>query len=1156
MTCPSCGHDNPVGTKFCGECGSALAAVCPNCSAVNPPGNKFCGECGTSLGAAPAAAQPATAPTRTERRLVSVLFADLVGYTAFSESRDPEEVRAMLTRYYERSREILERFAGTVDKYIGDAVMAWWGAIAAREDDAERAVRAALELVGMVSELGAEIGVPDLALRAGVLTGEAAVGPGGNEQGVLVGDLVNTASRLQSIADPGTVVVGESTRALVAEAVEFEALGERQVKGKEIPVKPYRALRVVAERGGRGRSEGLEPPFVGRQEELRLLKDQLHAAGRERRARLVSVVGDAGIGKSRLAWELLKYLDGIAETVFWHQGRSPAYGDGIALWSLAEMVRGRAGIAADDDKGKARLKLRTSVAEHVPVETDRQWIEPRLAGLLGLDPMPPGDRDELFAAIRTFFHRISEKGTVVLAFEDLQWADGGVLEFLTDLVERSAHHPILIITMARPELLDRHPGWGSGRRNQLSLHLSPLPDADMRELVVGMAPGIPDEAAAAVVARAAGIPLYAVEFVRMLIGSGDLERTGDGFILTGDVGELTLPDSLAAVIGARLDRLDAGDRELIQDAAVLGQSFTIRGLAAVRETETDTLRPDLDRLVRQELLTLDEDPRSPERGQFRFVQGVIREVAYGRLAKSDRHERHRRVAEYFSGLDDPELAGVVASHFLAAHETAPAGTEGLLERGRAALLGAAERAEGLHANAQALALYRQALGLGSIEPAERASILLRAARAAGWGDLTEAVATADQALAAMEAVGDADGALGALTAKAWVLNSNFHAGDAVTALEPTYLGIDEFDTPARVALGLEMARAYMLASRGEDAVAASDRVLPRAEWLASPAEVVDGIVTRGSALAFLGRTAEGHAALHGAIALADQNGLHLQAIRARNNLATDLSFVDPLTAVRISEELYALTRRVGRSAWMERATSDLADWYLWCGRFDESLDLIADEAADLNPFDQGARRLSRLLVDALRDGDGTAPAAIRATLDEYFGDSLDVLIADEVRHYKARSHWLEGDWGEAYEVAIGAQTVPVNPVALDAAARLGDPEKVARVQEALDAKMPRGRLRDALTLVGSGVSAALGGDRDRAADTFRSGLDLLEQIALPVQLVQTQALVAHLVGLDHPDAFAAATRAKGWLREVGALGLERVLADALPPDEVADRRAG
>jgi len=1154
MTCPECQHENPPGTKFCGECGAVLSAPCPTCSAVNPPGNKFCGECGTPLGAGARVSTPA----RAERRIVSVLFADLVGFTPFSESRDPEEVRDMLTRYFDRSREIVERFAGTVDKFIGDAVMAWWGAVEAQEDDAERAVRAGLELVDMVADLGTEIGVSGLALRAGVLTGETSVGPGGNEQGLVVGDLVNTASRLQSIAEPGTVVVGEPTRTIVADAIEFQPLGPQKVKGKEAPISAFRALRVVAERGGRGRAEGLEPPFVGRQDELRLLKDQLHATGRESRARLVSIVGDAGIGKSRLAWELQKYIDGIVESVYWHHGRSPAYGDGIAFWALGEMIRSRAGLTAEaTDKIKARLKLRTAVAEYVPFEEERRWMEPRLAGLLGLDPMPPGDRNELFAAIRTFLHRVSDLGTTVLVFEDLHWADDGVLEFITDLIERSTHNPILVITLSRPDLLERHPGWGSGRRNHLALHLAPLPDTDMRALVTGMAPGIPDVAANAVVERAAGIPLYAVEFVRMLIGSGDLQRDGDTFALTGDLMGLSIPDSLAAVIGARLDRLDPGDRALIQDAAVLGQSFTIQGLAAVRGIDPSSLHGPLDDLVRQELLALDDDPRSPERGQYGFVQGLIREVAYGRLARPDRHERHRRVAEYFAGLGDPELAGVVASHFLSAHQTAPAGTEDLLERGRAALIDAAERAAGLQAHAQALSLYRQALDLAAAA-AERAPILLDAARAAAWsGDTESGTDMARAAIAAMEEIGDAEGALRARTALAWALNNSFRADEAVEMLQPTYDLLDDFDTSAKVALGLEMSRAHMLNREYPESIEVADRVLPTAERIASPAELLDGIISKASAISYMGRTMEADAMLTGAIGIADQHGLQAQAIRALNNLGVGQAWLDPLSAIRSGADLLDRSKRFGGTVWLERARSDMADAYAAAGRFDDAEHLMsAGDSEHLQAFDQQIRHATQLFIDWARGNDREAPATLRTFVGATWGTSRDQQIIQGRDWLIASSYLAEGAWDQAFDLAIVLETPYAIAAALEAGAWSRDPDRVRSALEVVDDRFPRGRFRDALTRLGQAVLIALDGHREASAEAFSAGLDVLAQVGFPTDLARWQALFGALVGLDHPAALAAATHAKEWLRAAGAAGIERLVADGLPADEAGSRRAG
>jgi class 3 adenylate cyclase len=671
LDCGNCGATNDASHKFCSECGMPLVLTCDVCGHQNEPTHKFCSECGSSLSAErPGVSTSSPAEEPGERRFVSVLFADLVGFTTFSESRDPEAVRSMLTRYFDRASETIERFGGEIDKFIGDAITAFWGAKQAQEDDAERAVRAALELVDTVKVLGEELGIPELAVRVGVLSGETSVGVGGNEKGLVVGDIVNTASRLQSAADPGTVFVGDSTRQLSERGIRYQEVGEHDMKGKSVPVAAWRAVDLLGERGGKGHWGGLEAPFVGRDDELRLLKDQVHATTRDGHARLVSIVGEPGIGKSRLGWELQKYTDGLNENLHWHQGRSPAYGDGVTFWALGEMVKRRARIAETEEPHKARTKLRTAVAEDVPDPEQQRWIAPRLAGLLGLDEMPSGDRSELFAALRTFFQRVSETGTAVLLFEDLHWADEALLDFIEELVDRSPRHPILVVTLARPDLLDRRPQWGA-RRNGIAVHLGPLTDPQMAELVTGLAPGVPVAATELVVKQAAGIPLYAVEYIRMLVAGGQLVQNGSTFELVDSLDSLDVPDTLQSVIAARLDRFSEKDRDLIQQASVLGQSFTLDGLVALTGSGRDEMEARLAELAKQEVFRFEDDPDAPERGQWQFVQGVIKEVAYGRLAKAERRERHLRVAEYFEAQVDPEMAPIIASHYASAYEAEP-----------------------------------------------------------------------------------------------------------------------------------------------------------------------------------------------------------------------------------------------------------------------------------------------------------------------------------------------------------------------------------------------------------------------------------------------------------------------------------------------------
>ncbi|MEA2674468.1 MAG: hypothetical protein QOI92_1660, partial [Chloroflexota bacterium] len=712
------------GARFCGNCGTKLLGTDAD---TGPAGREARAPGGVTAAAGPGAG--AGAAHTTERRVVNVLFADLVGFTTISATRDPETIRELQSRYFERTREIVGRYGGVVEKFIGDAVMALWGAPTAHEDDAERAVRAALDLVEMVPVVGREVGI-DLQLRAGVLTGEAAVSVGNEAEGMVTGDMVNTASRLQSAAAPGTVLVGEATRLAAGEAISFESAGDQVLKGKAAPVPAWRAMRVVGERGGARRPDAIEPPFVGRGEELRFLKEQFHATGREGKARLVSLVGQAGIGKSRLAWELEKYLDGVVEQVWWHRGRSPSYGEGVTFWALSEMFRRRAGLAEGDDAETTRRAVAAMLREHVPDETERAWIEPRILVLLGVGEATQGGSAELFAAWRTFFERLATTGTVALVIEDLQWSDDGLLDFLEHLLDWGRSSPIFVLTLARPELLDRRPGWGTDRRGAMAMRLDPLPDAAMRELLDGVAPGLPERVVTRILERADGIPLYAVETIRMLVAKGQLVERDGHLALASDapgglnLADLEVPPTLQALVAARLDALPAADRSLLQDAAVLGQSFTVEALTAMSGEPSEALLPRLTALVRREILTLETDPRAPTRGQHAFVQALLREVAFSTLSKRERRARHLTAARYFESVGDEEMAGVIATHFVEAYRAAPEGPEGeaVATQARISLLATAERASDLGAIVQAIDALGSALEV-TPDPAQRARLL-------------------------------------------------------------------------------------------------------------------------------------------------------------------------------------------------------------------------------------------------------------------------------------------------------------------------------------------------------------------------------------------------------------------------------------------------
>jgi class 3 adenylate cyclase/tetratricopeptide (TPR) repeat protein len=919
--------------------------------------------------AAPAAIAGAEQPgPSAERRLVSVLFADLVGSTTLAEDRDPEETRNLLTRYFDTASEVIARYGGTVEKFIGDAVMAVWGVPVAHEDDAERAVRAALDLVSSVGTI-IDQGQP-LQVRAAVLTGEAAATIGAAGQGIVAGDLVNTASRLQSLAPPGTVLVGESTHRATAEAIAYEEAGEQLLKGKSSPIPAWRAVSVLGMRGGAGRRSALEAPFVGRDEELRLVKDLFHATIREQKPRLVTIVGQAGIGKSRLGWEFEKYIDGVTINAYWHSGRSPSYGEGISFWALAEMVRERAGIAESDSIEEAAAKLSACLDEWLTDAEERRWVEPRLAGLLGLDEMPAGQRDELFAAWRTFFQRIAERDPVILVFKDLHWADAGLLEFIEHLLSWSKTHPIYVLAMTRPDLFERHPAWGSGVRNATTVSLEPLTGAAMADLLRGLAPGLPEDAVTAIVARAEGVPLYAVETVRMLIDRGQLEASDGDYALTAPIDRLAVPETLHALVAARIDANAPEDRSLLADGAVLGQSFTAAAMAGMGGRDLEMVEPGLDRLVQRELLIRDDDPRSPERGQYRFVQAVVREVAYETLSKADRRNRHLAAARYYEALGDDELAGVLASHYLEALRSTPAGPEAdaLAAQARIALRGAAERANALHAWSVAHSHLVDALEI-TTDPAERAAVALAVAEVANNMSRADAVDYAREAIALATELGDdslRNRAIG-LTGELYVNRSL--GTEALAILEPTAASLQDGD-PEAGRIFSQLARLYMMTDRNDESIAEAERAL-RAAGLAHDTEiVVQALVTRASALAGLHRNDEAVALFRGAIELADREGHVAAGLRARNNLISVVMTAAPMTEVlQLIGEALDIARRFGVAGWLA-----------------QHLTMHATFAVTLGELGAGTQDLDEMAELQLGEFHRAALSALRAEIQAMSGD--------------------------------------------------------------------------------------------------------------------------------------------------------------------------
>ena len=1167
MICSKCATENKPGRRFCVSCGTPLAAACPSCGAAYDPGDVFCGSCGAPIDNAAAtapgatrlasfSASPATTPGASagpgplaERRLVSVLFADLVGFTPFAEERDAEDVRDTLTRYFDIATDVIARYGGTVEKFIGDAVMAVWGAPTAREDDAERSVRAALDLVDAVRVLG-----PGIQARAGVLTGEAAVTLGATNQGMVAGDLVNTAARLQSVAQPGTVLVGDPTMRAASAAIAFEAAGDQALKGKTAPVPAWRALRVVAQRGGEGRSDLPEPPFVGRDEELRLLKDLISTTGRDRRTRLVSITGPGGIGKSRLAWELEKFIDGISETVYWHRGRSPAYGEGITFWALGEMVRRRAGLAETDDEIVTRERIRATVAEYVPTDDDRRWVEPALLTLLGLEPAPAGGRDVLFAAWRIFFERIAERSTTVMLFEDLQWADSGLLDFIEHLLEWCRNVPLIVVTLARPELFDRRPDWGAETRHLTRLALEPLDDAAMRLLLTGFVPGLPEAAIGAILARADGIPLYAVETVRTLVADGRLVRDGDAYRPVGELGELTIPDTLRSLIASRLDALDPVDRSLVADASVLGQSFSVAGLTAVSGQTADVLEPRLKALVRRELFDVEIDPRSPERGLYRFVQSLIREVAYGTLAKRERRTRHLAAARYFEALGDDELAGLLASHYVAAHEASAEGAEAdaVAIQARLALSGAAERAVTLGAHEQAVSYLRQAIAI-TADASERADQHLRAATSANAAALHDDAQTLVRAgidLARspgdLETVGAGQALLGE------ILIDSGQTAEAVEVLEAAVAAFPATGTDAvRATLLATLSRAFMRTGQPARSVETADLALDLAEHLDLERLVAETLNNKGSSLGYLGRRREGQALLRAAVDLAHAGGFVAAEIRALSNSGAGTE--DPRDGRAAYLAARDLALRVGNrnlARWSGEAASYAA--FVLADGWDDVLEEHAAEPEDDHGSLLDQARHSAIL-GMFKSARGEPTDTELATLDGLSTQVSDHYAAAAAHSLRSIRAFDRGDYASAIdESLLATEDEELAPYFLEDAMRASlwgrDLARARDIAGRLDALPATGLQIETARMAARAGIAALEGRIDETVAGYREAIARQRAVGADFGTATLALDLVNLVGGGHPVTREAAAEARPIFERVKARPyLERLEAALARP---------
>jgi class 3 adenylate cyclase/tetratricopeptide (TPR) repeat protein len=1127
-------------------------ARCQNCGQDNPERARYCSECATPL-------PPVTAAVvAEERKVVTVLFCDLVGFTAASDHADPEDVRARIRPYHLRLRTEIERYGGTVEKFIGDAVMAVFGAPTAHEDDPERAVRAALQILEAIEELNEADSSLGLQVRVGIETGETVVALGARPElgeGMVTGDVVNIASRLQGAASVNGIAVGEGTYSATKEVFDYEDLEPVTVKGKAQPISIWRA-RAARARFGTDLTRRLTTPLVGRELEVGLLTGTFERAVRDRSFHMVTVVGEPGVGKSRLVAELSAFVDSWPGLVRWRQGRCLPYGDGITFWALGEIVKAEAGIFETDPPQTAASKIDAIVRDD---HLDAPWLRQRLRPLVGLEA-PQADREENFAAWRAFLEILAEDRPSIFVFEDLHWADEALLGFLEHLAGYAEGVPMLLVGTARPELLERSPGFAQTARNSNRVNLAPLTERETAQLIsnlMGRAV-MPAEIQQAILGRSGGNPLYAEEFARLLRDRGILRKHGATWSIDREA-EIPLPSGVQGLIAARLDTLSLERKRLLQDASVVGKVFWSGAVADMARMDAKQVQEDLHELSRKELVRPARVSSMEGQSEYAFLHALVRDVCYAQILRGSRAELHMRAASWIeasSGERVEDHAEILAAHYLTALELSASATNSVMEELRAKALRyltlAGDRAMGIDAEA-AERHYARAIGMTTTGDVRRPEILSRHAEALGQrGRFPEAARAYEDAIVGLKARDDAKAAAVAMSRCAYLFTRLGDPRGRTISAEALAL-IDPLGPSPQLAKVLgEHAGSSFIWGEFREAIALADRAISVAETLGLP-EPAKALGMKGASRAFLG-DAEGLVDMRRAMEAASAQGLGREIGILHNNLAEALWPIEgPGAALKQYQEGADFAKRRGMEELVLLLTGGVLDAFADLGFYPQAAALASElltrlEAAEDEYTLAGVRSAQlrlRVRRGEHREATSLADLAVKSTRE--LGAAQFVAYAFPVA---AALRLAQGDpSGATALLSELEETANVRDESLysrglveavGTALGAGNLELAARLAEGV---VPRHPLQEHALVTARALLAEHRGELAEAEPLFAEAADRWEQFEMPWE--RGQALLGQgrcLLALGRtPEGLMALREAR---RIFAALGARPALMEA------------